>query len=46
VYPAAGREGGSGDDLPAINPTTGMHMVGDGSSGIDMGGNLLGHHND
>ncbi len=34
------------DDLPAISPTTGMAMPGDGSGGIDMGGNLIGQRDD
>lgn len=35
---------GADDDLPVINTASGMGMPGDGSGGIDMGGNLLGHH--
>lgn len=39
-YPTV-NDDGSGD--AGINPTTGSAMPGDGTGGIDMGGNLFGH---
>lgn len=45
--PASSGDSGfdADDDLPLINPATGMAMSGDGSGGLDMGGNVWGQNN-